>query len=288
MESVPPSPVPGRNAPCPCGSRKKFKRCHGAIPEPNRLVGRLLDHESKLQVFFTRDMMLNQLRRDCPKIAESFDRLWGSELEKISGLMSRTLMQLYAGRRVAVAQEDNLRLACGQLLLNATLTYQAAVAALRDGFRLQPGILIRNLLEAVSTVLHIFTKPADLPRYLAGTLPSPSTISTAKKVLPPYGRAYGFFSENYAHIGEPHRMDHPLVVYEDPEDPAVRFNLMNLTWTSWLLFVTSELVFLDFSARRYWRHVDENSYAYDPSPEERRWLARFLGQPEPKTDHHEA
>lgn len=23
--------VPGRNEPCPCGSGKKFKRCHGAI-----------------------------------------------------------------------------------------------------------------------------------------------------------------------------------------------------------------------------------------------------------------
>ena len=24
------APVPGRNDPCPCGSGKKFKRCHGA------------------------------------------------------------------------------------------------------------------------------------------------------------------------------------------------------------------------------------------------------------------
>jgi uncharacterized protein YecA (UPF0149 family) len=25
------TPVPGRNDPCPCGSRKKFKHCHGAL-----------------------------------------------------------------------------------------------------------------------------------------------------------------------------------------------------------------------------------------------------------------
>jgi uncharacterized protein len=25
------APAPGRNDPCPCGSRRKFKRCHGAL-----------------------------------------------------------------------------------------------------------------------------------------------------------------------------------------------------------------------------------------------------------------
>jgi len=33
QENVPPVAIPkvGRNHPCPCGSRKKYKKCHGAI-----------------------------------------------------------------------------------------------------------------------------------------------------------------------------------------------------------------------------------------------------------------
>jgi len=240
----------------------------------------MLDYEEKSQVFFTNDMLVNQLRRDCPRIAASFDRLWGQEIDAMSRLMSRTMMRLYAGQRVAVAHDDDLRFACAQLLFNATQTYVAAVSVLRDGFRLQPGILIRNILEAVSTVLHIFVNTAELTRYLAGDLRSPDTIAAAKKVLPPYGRAYGFFSDNYAHIGEPHRMNHPLAVYEDATDPAVRFNLMCLKWAAWLLFVTSELVFFDLGPSRYWRRPGPNEYAYDPSPEERRWFARYMGTKE--------
>jgi uncharacterized protein len=29
-EAVRKAPVPGRNDPCPCGSGKKYKKCHGA------------------------------------------------------------------------------------------------------------------------------------------------------------------------------------------------------------------------------------------------------------------
>ena len=32
--SAPPTPKIGRNDECPCGSGKKFKKCHGAILEP--------------------------------------------------------------------------------------------------------------------------------------------------------------------------------------------------------------------------------------------------------------
>lgn len=120
----------------------------------------------------------------------------------------------------------------------------AAVAAVRDGFRLQPGIL-------------------------------------------------RFFSDNYAHIGQPHRLDHPLTPYDDADDPAVRLNLMCLKWAAWLLYVTSELVFFDVGPSRYWRRLGPNAYAYDPSPDERRWLAQYLGALEdqgrgPRASDHRA
>ena len=237
----------------------------------------MLDHERKEQVLFTRDMLVNQVRRESPMIAASFDRLWLRELERMCDLFSKTLVHLFAGRRVAEANEDALRHVCVRLLSNAIKSYSAAVELLRCGYRLQPGILVRNILETVSTVLHLFINRNDLPRFLEGKLESSGTITTAKMVLPDYGRAYGFFSNNYIHIGEPHRMDHLLEPYTDSGDEAVRFNLLCLRWSIWLLFVTSEMVFFDIAGPpRYWRRIDADSYAFDPSPEEQRWFEEFI------------
>jgi hypothetical protein len=41
-------------------------------------------------VVVTKDFMLNQLRRDAPRIATSFDREAGGELDKISELVGQT------------------------------------------------------------------------------------------------------------------------------------------------------------------------------------------------------
>src|SRR3954471_15580018 len=41
-------------------------------------------------VLVTKDFMLNQLRRDAPRIAGSFDREAGGELDKISELIGQT------------------------------------------------------------------------------------------------------------------------------------------------------------------------------------------------------
>jgi hypothetical protein len=255
----------------------------------------MLDYEHKTQVFFTRDMLVNQIRRDAPRIAASFDRLWGGELERMSDLFSKTLVHLFAGRRVADANEDTLRHECAGVLSNALKSYSAAVELLRNGYRLQPGILIRSILEGVSAVLHLFINRGDLSIFLSGDLKSSRTITTAKKVLPEYGQAYGFFSDNFIHIGEPHRMDHYLVPYTDSADEAVRFNLVCLRWSIWLLFVTSELVFFDTAGPpRYWRRTDADSYAFDPSPEEQRWFEKFMssrdrhGEPEQSSGHDRA
>ncbi|WP_374991567.1 SEC-C metal-binding domain-containing protein [Bradyrhizobium sp. LHD-71] len=64
-----------RNAPCPCGSGKKFKHRHGKVPAKNNIAGILLDAENNRRIVVTKDFLLNQLHRDGPKVARSFDRL---------------------------------------------------------------------------------------------------------------------------------------------------------------------------------------------------------------------
>ncbi|MCW5891294.1 MAG: SEC-C domain-containing protein [bacterium] len=75
----------GRNQRCPCDSGLKAKHCcHRGLPDPRKAIGHFVDNDQKTIGLFTRDMLVNQLRRDCPCIAGSFDRLWLAELEEIS------------------------------------------------------------------------------------------------------------------------------------------------------------------------------------------------------------
>jgi hypothetical protein len=132
----------------------------------------------------------------------------------------------------------------------------------------------------MSTVLHLFINRDDLNKFRDGRLQSSKTIAAAKKVLPPFGQLYGFFSEEFAHIGTLHQNLQPLLSY-DRFDDALKVNISFLRITSWLLYVTTELICYEvIDTPRYWQDLGEHEqghmYAYNPSDHEREWLANYL------------
>jgi hypothetical protein len=273
----------GRNDPCPCGSGKKYKHCCARKPQPapDKVIGYALDAKNELILTYTKDMLVNQLRRDSVRIAESFDRLCEDCLEEVSELMSRTMMILHQGLVVGSRGRDELRQTCVEMLMNAGNSLTAAATLLRCGFRLQPGILVRNVIETIGAVLHLFTYPADLEAFRQGRIKSSKTISTAKKAIPPFGQLYGFFSQEFVHIGSIQQQLQPLIPYEEFDD-ALTANVCFLRLSVWLLYVSTELLCLDIVREpRYWRCLGEAqtgqvAYAYDPCPSERAWLGQFL------------
>jgi hypothetical protein len=159
--------------------------------------------------------------------------------------------------------------------MNASNSFAAATAILRMGYVLQPGIIIRSILESISTVFHLLQHPSDLAAYENHTLQSPKTIAAAKKALPPFGSLYGHFSDNFAHIGHLHKSISPIAEFKERHE-ALEVNLGSLRIAAWLLYVTTELLFNELvSAPRYWRPV-QNGYAYDPLQEERNWMLAFF------------
>lgn len=226
-------------------------------------------------VIFTDDMLINQLRRDGPRIEESFDRLCANDLAELSALLSKTNGLIYSGLSVAMQREDQLRIACAKLLLNGANSFASATAVLRMGYVLQPGIIIRALLEAVSTALHLMQHPKDLAAYENHTLQSPKTIAAAKRALPPFGPLYGHFSDNFAHIGQLHKSITPIREYTERHD-ALNVNLSSLRIAAWLLYVSAELAFNEIVvAPRYWHSV-EQGYKYDPTEQEKEWMKCFF------------
>lgn len=253
------------------------------ILSPEKIVDVTIDEGKKSFIIYTDDMLINQIKRDSIKTAVSFDKLCDCQLQEISRLISIVLMVTNRGIVKANQENDELRLTCLEILVNAVNSFVAATTLLRNGYRLQPGILIRNILEAISTVLHLFVRPNDLKNFHEGRLQSSKTIPTAKKVLPPFGATYGFFSQQFAHIGTLHQRPQPLTLYHKI-DVALEINISFLRLTSWLLYVTSELICYEIvGSVRYWHYIGKNEhgsmYAYNPSDDERKWQEDYLGVP---------
>lgn len=259
---------------------KQSKHHRQQFPPIEKVVGISLDRENRLFITYTEDMLVNSIKRDSTKIALSFDKLCDHHLQEISRLISITLMVISRGFAKASQDNDELKLACLEMLTNATNSFTAAATLLRNGYRLQPGILIRSIIETISTVLHLFINRDDLKGFREGRLQSSKTIAAAKKVLPPFGQLYGFFSKEFAHIGTLHQNLQPLTSY-DVFDDALKVNISFLRLTSWMLYVTTELICYEVvGTPRYWQDLGENEqghmYAYNPSDHEREWQANYL------------
>jgi hypothetical protein len=110
----------GRNSQCPCGSGKKYKRCCGLRAQPgfdlSRVAGISIDKEEKQIIYVSKDILINQLCRDAPKIAESFDRLHEKDLREMSELLGSSSFLLMQGFKEASSKNDEMRIVAGSSL----------------------------------------------------------------------------------------------------------------------------------------------------------------------------
>lgn len=264
--------MPPRNAPCPCGSRKKFKHCHGKNLRQENISSISVDHERKRTVFVTKDILINQIHRGAPAIARSFDELAENDIHEISAVVADAVSLLL--RHIAVGATD-YQATCAGLLSSALSTFMASVAVAREGHRRPYGSMARGVIETICTVLHIAVEEGALERFHNGTLQSTKSVSVAKKVIEPLGPMYGILSKLFVHINRAHAAFEPTIKYTK-EDEALAFILASLRSNAWLIFVVAELVFhQDVREPRYWK-ARGNGFLYNPTVDERGWLERYL------------
>jgi len=273
----------GRNAPCACGSGSKFKKCCGTrdatLEFPKGMVGYSVDEKRGRTYIFTEGTILNQLRRDAPKIAISFDKICVGQLTDTDRMAARTLGILSTYLMPADEDDDTVRNISAKIVLNSMNTLTAAIAILRDGYTLQPGMLVRNILESLTTVLCIFSDAGDLAAFKLDRLKPESKIGTANKVLPIFGALYGMFSDGFTHVRGSHGHLHPVLEYKEI-DEALKVNLQFVRIAMWLIYVVTELVFLDVIAPKgmYWKKIAPGTFSYEPDPEGKKWMNRLLGE----------
>lgn len=161
-----------------------------------------IDLPSKRIEVFKEEILINQLRDENEEKAKAFDDQYHEQFAAMSAEYTRLAANLWAGVRSLKAENalDTGQAAAGSLLQYALKTIEALIDLLRRGYRNQVGMLARNALEIIATVICIASDPDTLENVEKGKFKSSKAISTAKRVVPLFGQLYGELSNQLTHL----------------------------------------------------------------------------------------
>lgn len=241
------------------------------------LAGGWIDPDHQQVIFVAKDAILKQLTSVGPDIARSFDKVCGDDLIAISELTALSTTYATPGLLRAARNEDEVGTTTGVLLQNSITSVTGALSLLRHGFRLQAGMVVRSTVEMLAVVFHLRVRGDDLAKIRSGEMKSTKAVTTARKVLPPFGELYGLMSDQFVHISSLHLTMQPLVEYSERDD-SVRSALWAVQVGAWLTYVAAELTYLELVANpRYWKWLGPDLFAWAPSAQEREWMTSFFG-----------
>jgi hypothetical protein len=233
-----------------------------------------VDRDSEKIIFTTNDMLINQLHRDGPRVAKSFDRLTKNDIAECSAVFGQVQGLLL--RHLPRLGDADFKATAARLLYGASNSLVASIEVARHGYRRQYGAIGRVLIETLATVIVIAVRANALEEFHLGTLSSTKCITWSKAALPPLGQYWGMLSNEFVHIGKGHsNFESPgRLCAEDNE--ALRFVISSVRGNVWLLHVVTDLIFSDETdTTRYWRR-DGREARFDPTPKMREWTETFL------------
>ena len=208
--------------------------------------------------------------------AKSFDSVQIAVGTNFNDRFHISALTLSAGRRKAQVEKDDIRVMLSLMISNATVSLIGTLELIRNGYRLQPGLLLRNSSEICATILDIFMDKERYSEYINRQLKSNKSITRASKVVPLFGKMYGLFSDMYVHINDLHSTDMRISGYSDPKEVPLAMNLFFSHMVLWALLLVTELVFFDVVLTpRYWVQNEDKTYTYSAIESEKSWISSF-------------
>ncbi len=251
----------------------------GKSTKLTEIAGVLWDVQEKKRIIVKKNVLLNQLYRDGPKIARHVAEKYRTVLLPISEMYSTAQFLLLSCSLKAVREQNELLGTLTSLLSNAGGTVAAALSLISQGYRLQPMTLLRNALENLAVAAHLFIKRDDLAVFQKGELNSPKTMNSLKQLIPPIGQLYGFYTQQFAHIGPLYRgIEAPSKPSHN--DEAFAFTMNAIRISTWVFYVVSELfsvAFLGDVHGCYWSPMGDERFEYNPNEETIAEMKAFLG-----------
>lgn len=263
-----------------CGRSKMTKKSKGrlnrdrlGIPQKKKIAHIEVDHIRKTQFILTNDMLLNQIQRDGPRVARSFDRLAEYEIAECSKIFSSVQGALL--RHLPKIDDNGFKATSARLLSSASNSYVASIEVARHGFPLQYGSLARMVVEALATVLALATRAEAIEQFHAGKLKSTKCVTWAKESLPILPPLWGMLSNEFVHIGRGHStLDMPKRYKSG--DEALGFIKKTMMTMACLLQIVTELIYADEKIDLLFWKPSGGGWTFDPSPESARWMDEHL------------
>lgn len=262
----------------------KNKAKRRRMPKKENIAAIIVDEQSKRIMFVTKDMLTNQIQRDGPRIAASFDALTSDEMRECSEVMSMAQSMLI--KHLPRRDDKESEATCARLLYSAANSYVAAIEVARKGYPREMAVLMRVVVETIATVLAIAINGAPtLDKFHKGKLETTKCFGTAKKALPFIGKLNGDLSNNFVHIGALHDAADGAKFYTKG-DQRLDFVLTMMKLIALLVDIVTELIFAsDIKSHRYWKQEGEG-WRFDPTTKTLEWMKKFAPQitPEPSSD----
>ncbi|WP_417211504.1 hypothetical protein [Antarctobacter sp.] len=223
-------------------------------------------------VFVKKNILSNQIRRDGPKVAKSFDRLTKTEIAECSEVFARVQATLLGA--IGSSKPESFESTFGRLMASALNSYLAAIEVARHGLKRQFGANARMAVEAAATALSVATEPTALDKFHDGKLSSTKCITYGKRSFPLIGELYGFLSNEFVHIGTAHSMlEFPSEYQRD--DVALGLLVSMMKTLILVLEVVADLAKVHLGGQsKYWFRNGEG-WSFDPSDETREWIGEF-------------
>jgi hypothetical protein len=244
------------------------------MPRRDNIATVTVDRVNKQILYTTNDMLVNQLYRDGPRVAKSFDRQTKAVVEECSAVLGQVSGLIL--QNLPQAEENSFEATVAGLLFSAANSYVASIQVARHGYPRQYGAIARMLVETISMVIVLAIRPGALVDFHAGKLDSNKCVGWSKAVLPPLGHFWGMLSREFVHISRNHASFEGPISFTET-DESLDFIKTSMKGNVWLLFIVADLVFHDSRHTvRFWRREGHAAY-FDPSAEIMEWTERFLG-----------
>lgn len=272
--------LPSRNAPCPCGSGKRYKHCHGGpgspdpfLGVPEGVIGINRDRRTGQTRIFRDDLVLRRLHETHPQLAKSFDERFGRDIQDVSTELAIASSLVEVGtENASKAKDAEVLRRLGTVLNNAVNSVVSALEVARQGYSLQSGILLRSVLEGVAVVADIVVNEESIERYRAHRYSPVGVVTRANKVLGMVGPLYGALSNFHTHVTASHEVEYPL----DSTGPDAVAALRVIKAAGALVGLSAELLFQrSVGVPRYWKRLPNGALTFSPDVNELQFLKEF-------------
>lgn len=264
----------GRNEPCPCGSGKKYKRCHGSLTIPANQPDTIYFSRIRGGLVNNQGMMLGKhWHEEIPKIAPRFENLYAKDLVSMEAEISQILFLITrsAEQGLEEARRQGMR-----LIASAMKSVLAAIDLVRIGYSVQAVNVLRHAVESLSFAFYVCHVDGAVETFSRAKLTRGEVERYVKQLMPGIGRLHGILSTWMSHV-HPSQLSAPWYITHEKPEIEVIGSMRLVRRVIDMIAIIQEYVILPYMEKpRFWVRLENGNCYYGSTKEALEARRRFV------------